>query len=153
MKSWKLEIKHQETVIIARWRTSLNIQEQHTVTSRPNTLSMDELLELSHSTSSYNSLETRVQPDIAQKEFQSSFTICMNICNDFKFNDMQWVAFLVAANSWLTLHAYHDLCSNTLPHSNNDMKEPEPLCMFLTGPGGTGKTYVIGELKSVAEFS
>ena len=104
---------------------------------------MDELLQLCHSTSSYNSLETRVQSDVAQKEFQSPFTICMNICNDFKFNDMQWAAFLIATNSWMTLHSYHDLHNNTLSHSNNDMKEPEPLCMFLTGPGGTGKTCVM----------
>ena len=97
----------------------------------------------------YNSLETRVQSDVAQKEFQSSFTICMNICNDFKFNDMQQAAFLVAANSWLTLHAYHDLCNNTSPPSNNDMKKPEPLHMFLTGPGGTGKTQVIGRLNQL----
>ena len=118
MKLWKLEIKHQESLIIAKQRSSLNIHEQQSVASGPKTLSMDELHEICHSFPSCNLVETIVHSNVADQYSQSPFTLCMNICNEFNFNNMQRTAFLIAANSWLMLHAYHALCNSTSSHGN-----------------------------------
>ena len=58
---------------------------------------------------------------------------------------MQWVAFLIIANAWLKLYIEQKSqeCSSL---TNDKMSKYNQLHMFLTGPGGTGKIYVIGGL-------
>ena len=58
---------------------------------------------------------------------------------------MQRVAFLIIANAWLKLYIEQKSqeCSSL---TNDKMSKYNQLHMFLTGPGGTGKTYVIGGL-------
>jgi hypothetical protein len=65
------------------------------------------------------------------------------ICVKFKLNDRQHIAFIIAANSWLTLHAYHQTADPS------HLEIPPQLRMFLTGPGGTGKTHVVGAVHPV----
>ena len=75
IKLWKLEIKHQESVIIAKQRNSLNIHEQQSVVPGPKTLLMDELHEIWCSFSSCNSLEATVHSNVAHQHSQSPFTL------------------------------------------------------------------------------
>ena len=76
---------------------------------------------------------------------QSLFLLCMNICNDFEINQMQRVAFLIIANAWFKLYIEQkpQECSSL---TNDKISKYNQLHMFLTGPGGSGKTYVIGGL-------
>ena len=56
---------------------------------------------------------------------------------------MQPVNFLIIANAWLKLYIEQKSQDCSLL-SNDMMSNYNQLHMFLTGPGGTGKTYVIG---------
>ena len=58
---------------------------------------------------------------------------------------MQRVAFLIIANAWLKLYIEQKSRECSSLH-NDTMTNYDQLRMFLTGPGGTGKTYVIGGL-------
>ena len=55
------------------------------------------------------------------------------------------MAFLIIANAWLKLYIEQKSqeCSSL---SNDNRSKYNQLCMSLTGPGGTRKTYVIGGL-------
>ena len=61
----------------------------------------------------------------------------MKVSTDFNLNEKQWIAFQIIARSFVQGHVY-----------NQDLDE-EPLCMLMTGPGGTGKIHVVRALKDV----
>lgn len=50
------------------------------------------------------------------------------------------------------LQAFKITCSVVFDHHVLHKSNIEPLCMFLTGPGGTGKTYVVNAVKHVMEY-
>lgn len=56
-------------------------------------------------------------------------------------NEEQWNAYRIISKAFLE-HRAHDLNPDTKP-------KPAPLRMFLTGPGGTGKTHVVNAVKQV----
>ncbi|PBK69309.1 hypothetical protein ARMSODRAFT_844757, partial [Armillaria solidipes] len=62
----------------------------------------------------------------------------------FNLNHEQDIAFRIVTNTYL--------CRKVASSSEiGNGPEPYPMRMFLTGPGGTGKTHVIRALMSVME--
>lgn len=55
-------------------------------------------------------------------------------------NDEQWIAYRLIANAFIQKHALEQ---------NPNATPPSPLRLFLTGPGGTGKTHVANTVKQV----
>jgi len=55
-------------------------------------------------------------------------------------NEKQWVAYRIIARSFVRRH----VCKQNV--------EEEPLRMFMTGPGGTGKTHVVKAVQKVMEY-
>ncbi|PBL03892.1 hypothetical protein ARMGADRAFT_882887, partial [Armillaria gallica] len=60
----------------------------------------------------------------------------------FKLNTKQEIAFMIMAKTFALHKTYVNVDMDTL-------QEPFSLHMFLTGPGGTGKTHVIKALMAV----
>ncbi|KAK0470896.1 hypothetical protein IW261DRAFT_1311769, partial [Armillaria novae-zelandiae] len=63
---------------------------------------------------------------------------------NFKLNFHQSVAFKIMAHTYLKRKGLSEFMTCNEP-------EPYPMRMFLTGPGGTGKTHIIKALISVME--
>ena len=98
-----------------------------------------------HSFCKDSSPTTTIQTNVFDGNPQSPFVLCMYICNDFRLNQMQRVAFLIIANAWLKLYIEQKSQECSLL-SNDNRSKYNQLRMFITGPGGTGKTHVIGGL-------
>jgi len=67
----------------------------------------------------------------------SAEDIINKIGKDCELNEKQWIAFCIITRSFIRHHVY-----------KQDVQE-EPLQMFMTGPGGTGKTHVIKAVQKV----
>jgi len=55
------------------------------------------------------------------------------------------VSFLIVSNAWLKLHEWLKINLS----ENKVSEEPQQLHIFLIGPGGTGKSYVIGAVSNL----
>ncbi|KAK0467383.1 hypothetical protein IW261DRAFT_1309063, partial [Armillaria novae-zelandiae] len=64
--------------------------------------------------------------------------------NRFKLNQKQDMAFRIMARAYLNR-------KNMIDTVTSNESEPYPMRLFLTGPGGTGKTHVIKALISIME--
>jgi len=63
----------------------------------------------------------------------------------FQLYKKQNISFLIASKSWLKLHEWQKRHLS----ENKISEEPQQLHMFLTGPGATGKTHVVGAVSNV----
>ncbi|PBK83619.1 hypothetical protein ARMGADRAFT_863311, partial [Armillaria gallica] len=64
------------------------------------------------------------------------------VSRKFKLNTEQEIAFMIMVKTFALCKTYVNVDMDTL-------QEPFPLHMFLTGPGGTGKTHVIKALMAI----
>jgi hypothetical protein len=73
------------------------------------------------------------------EQLLSAEDVINRIGKDCKLNEKQWIAFRIIARSFVNRYVY-----------KQDLQE-EPLRMFMTGPGGTGKTHVVKAVQKVME--
>ena len=69
--------------------------------------------------------------------------IVSNVANKYHLNEMQRIAYNIMNN------AFFDLLALRNSSNNNSVSLTSPLRMFLTGPGGTGKTHIVKAFKEV----
>ena len=79
-------------------------------------------------------LTESITADITSKP-HSADEIIDSVGQSFKLNEMQWVAFKIIARSFV--HRYVEGIDS----------DDEPLCMLMTGPGGTGKLMLSKQCK------
>jgi hypothetical protein len=79
---------------------------------------------------------------ISSKNSTSPNEICFIIGKEHHLNSQQWIAFRIICHSFIARHVlkYDALSLN------------EPLRLFMTGPGGTGKTHVVKAVQKVMEY-
>ncbi|KAI5984364.1 hypothetical protein EDD15DRAFT_2177323, partial [Pisolithus albus] len=85
---------------------------------------------------SARSTEIHYQPNSVYVKPES---VVNKIGNEYKLNEKQWVAFRIITNYFVQKF----ICKKNTAS--------ERLCMFMTGPGGTGKTHVVRAVKSLLE--
>jgi adenylylsulfate kinase-like enzyme len=67
-------------------------------------------------------------------------TVINQIGSEFQLNHKQWISFRIIARSFIKIHL-------------NMLSKPEPICMLMTGPAGTGKTHVVNAVHALmAEY-
>lgn len=69
-------------------------------------------------------------------------TFFSHVSCKFKLNNKQEIAFMIMAKTFA-------LCKTYVNVDMNMLEELFPLCMFLTGPSGMGKTHVIKALMAI----
>src|SRR3977135_4473670 len=75
---------------------------------------------------------------------------CISVSRKFTMNSMQHIAFLICCKAWFDVHLCHLQHQKGINDmSDGDIVHPAQLRMFLTGPGGTGKTHVINAVSEV----
>lgn len=143
-KAWETQLKATAEAVASRRRNNSAIHSQtQTDTIRdtvPGTLHSNAFINSEQSslparptisTSSISSLSSPLTPQ----------QIIENVGLQNSLNHEQWIAYRIIANTFLE-HRAHDLNPASAP-------KPTPLRMFLTGPGGTGKTHVVNAVKQV----
>ena len=145
IKQWRAEIKLQEKAI-AQSRINILNPEQEAQKPKLSTLTTTQIQKKLHL-----KLENKAQLNTVSPTFKTIITeinpeqLCTQICQKFQLNKNQKISFLIASNAWLKLHEWQR--RNLSENKVSD--KPQQLRMFLTGPGGTGKTHVIGAVSNV----
>ncbi|KAJ3778445.1 hypothetical protein FB446DRAFT_631927, partial [Lentinula raphanica] len=65
-----------------------------------------------------------------------------NVALDFNLTHEQIIAFNIITTDVICRHVFH----------STDWLHRKPLVMFLTGPGGTGKTHVVRAVQKVMDL-
>ena len=79
--------------------------------------------------------------DVTNPKTLTADNIITKIGEKYNLQSQQWIAFRIITNSFLQNHILKE----------KKLQEREPLRMFLTGPGGTGKTHVVKAVQNVME--
>jgi PIF1-like helicase len=135
LKKWKLAIKEQECIVAHNRR---NAQEKSELHIPSNSIADTELLTEAKFSPMAKPMECA--PTDVPKASQSLVSV-EDIINDigarFNMNERQWIAFRIIARSFVQKHVY------------KQYSDKDPLHMFMTGPGGTGKTHVVKAVREV----
>jgi hypothetical protein len=135
LKKWKLAVKEQERVVAHNRR---NAQEKSGLHVPSDSITETELL--TEAKVSPPSITMECTPTGVPKDNQSLFSaedIINNIGVNFNMNERQWIAFRIIAQSFIQRHV------------SKQYLDKDPLRMFMTGPGGTGKTHVVKAVREV----
>ena len=137
LKSWMQDIKEQEQSIAHNRR---NAQDFPTLTPVANITGTEQGItaQMCNSPMDYDCPPTDVSHKIGS-DLLSAEDVIEKIGKECGLNEKQWVAYRIIARSFISRHVY-----------KQDVKE-EPLRMFMTGPGGTGKTHVVKAVQKVME--
>ena len=142
-KEWKNSVKIQENIIARRRQTGDVLQhlQQNSVIEKTECYE-----DVASTTNRFLNVEncrpTTVNNDIV---FNNSSISSEDVINDIgekqNLQSQQWIAFRIIARSFITTYV-----------EKKNALHKEPLRMFLTGPGGTGKTHVVKAVQKVMEF-
>ena len=141
LKNWIKSIKQQE-LILAQKRQ--NFQSTNIGALKNNTVDDTEcnvLFEKNNHILSDYCRETFNENNIVNKDFPSPIEIIEKIGNEYHLQTEQWIAFQIISCEFLKKKIF-----------KNNLQITEPLRMFLTGPGGTGKTHVVKAVQKVMEY-
>ncbi|KAF5367252.1 hypothetical protein D9757_011692 [Collybiopsis confluens] len=132
---WKAEIKSQSDAI-SRVRRGLRnyTQEPQPVLTHINSLSTSSAWTCDQPNPSSSTNTNPVSPPMSVSDVMNT------VATTVQLNQKQQEAFQIIASTFVEQHVISE-CSSAADH--------EPLRMFLTGPGGTGKTHVVKAVKEV----
>ena len=135
LKAWKSEIKQQESHIALSRRNALNPDQQLSSVD----VHESELALSFNSTDDLNIRQTKLLLSNEQNLTNSDADhVVARIGSDYNLNEKQWLA-------------YHIITKYFLEMFVTKGGTPCHLCMFMTGPGGTGKTHVVRAVKTVMD--
>jgi hypothetical protein len=138
-------LKHQKTSLKTQEATLMQQRQNQMDSSNPtmNDSSHIPPTEGAHSQSTSSPCPQTDAPNINKSPQTTDMDpedVINHVGSKFGLNKKQWISFRLVACSFIKTHA-----------SMSD--NPQPICILLTGPGGTGKTHVVNALRTLmAEY-
>ena len=117
---------------------SANLQNQILTTVRETVNGAKALYIVGNTNSHANSVPETISTANDSVDYESSDDIINRIGKENGLNTKQWVAYRLICNRFLDL-----LISRKLGKESTFNLFDNPLRLFMTGPGGTGKTHVV----------
>ena len=135
LKAWKSEIKQQESHIALSRRNALNPDQQLSSAD----IHESELALSFNSTDDLNIRQTKLLSSNEQNLTNADADhVVARIGSDYNLNEKQWLAYCIITRYFLEKFITKG-------------GTPCRLCMFMTGPGGMGKTHVVRAVKTVMD--
>jgi hypothetical protein len=134
LKTWKIELKRQETDIANSRCNALNPEAQCSITP-PHVSEVGPDLP-SHPDSDLHATEILTSQENPMN-LMTVQDVIETVGREFSLNPKQWVAFWIIAQFFV------------VKYIDKSLLEEEQLCMLMTGPGGTGKTHVVKAIKHI----
>jgi hypothetical protein len=150
LKDWKKATQQQEAVISSARRNALN-PSTATASSVITEDSIDDSNSLDGHRINAESVHATENPT-SQGILQSSGNILDKVEHEYSLNHKQHIAFWIAASKFIQDHQAHLHRVSSQDDSQSlgpGFQTVPPMRMFMTGPGGTGKTHVVKALHAV----
>lgn len=138
LKEWKTEIKLKENAIAESRRNALNPEHQSAPSAKVLDTEMSTIdLQYLATSKACPETESYVENSTSLTDGRTPMDIVEDIGMASSLNERQWHAFRIISKHFIDNHV-----DKTGPRR-------EQLTMLMTGPGGTGKTHVVGAVRSV----
>lgn len=148
LKLWSQSIKRQDKALKQARRAAVEVEDVGDVDPIvPSTEQFSNVQFNNDSSAPYtkNPPHTQTKSNLPPPETEDE--IINRVAKQHKLNEMQTAAFKIAACHFLeVVHALRSL------DQSSQKPKSEPLRMFMTGPGGTGKTHVVKALQSLMQI-
>ena len=134
LKAWRSEIKQQESQITLCRRNALNPDQQ---LSSMDVCESELALSFNHTDDNIRQTKLLLSNEQNMTDADAD-NVVTRIGSDYNLNEKQWLAYCIITKYFLQKFI---------------VKEDTPcrLCMFMTGPGGMGKTHIVRTVKTVMD--
>ncbi|KAG8902607.1 hypothetical protein FRC00_013768 [Tulasnella sp. 408] len=147
LKLWSQSIKHQDKALRQARRAAVEIEEVGVADPVTSTKQLEDVQMASECVPPDFEDAPKTQTKTHIPPLETEEELMNHVASQHQLNEMQSVAFKIAG------HRFLEVVGNLRSSIKLDkISKSDPLRMFMTGPGGTGKTHVVKALQALMQI-